>query len=287
MAWLWHKAVWIAVASVLLAAACVLALRYWVLPNVGDYRERVAQSVSEAAGQRVVHDEPTRQRTANAQDFLHDLGRLQRAERAGQRARAEDRDEQQRPYQRVDRTARHQQQSRDMIEQAAGREIVRRRQPDRKGDDHRYDGAECRDMQRFDQRIVHALRIMRKSDRPHAAQQIGHLLRRIEQEFVKLNNVTIYLFPYPIEKKFPGTTELAKAIWCSPDRGKAWDEWMLKGVKPTAKGTCATPIEDLDRIGSKLGIGVTPTVVFADGAPVNGMVSAADMDRLMNQTPGK
>ena len=46
-------------------------------------------------------------------------------------------------------------------------------------------------------------------------------------------------------------------------------------------------IEDLDRIGSKLGIGVTPTVVFADGAPVNGMVSAADMDRLMNQTPGK
>lgn len=53
MAWLWHKAVWIAVASVLLAAACVLALRYWVLPNVGDYRERVAQSVSEAAGQRV------------------------------------------------------------------------------------------------------------------------------------------------------------------------------------------------------------------------------------------
>lgn len=111
--------------------------------------------------------------------------------------------------------------------------------------------------------------------------------RRIEQEFAKLNNVTIYLFPYPIEKKFPGTTELAKAIWCSPDRGKAWDDWMLKGMKPTAKGTCPTPIEDIDRIGTKLGIGVTPTVVFADGAPMNGMVSAADMNRLMNQTPGK
>ncbi len=51
--WLWHKAVWIAVASVLLAAASVLTLRYWVLPHVGDYRERLAQSVSEAAGQRV------------------------------------------------------------------------------------------------------------------------------------------------------------------------------------------------------------------------------------------
>jgi len=109
--------------------------------------------------------------------------------------------------------------------------------------------------------------------------------RRIEQEFAKLNNVTIYLFPYPIERRFPGTTELSKAIWCSPDRGKAWDEWMLKGVRPATKGTCQTPIEDIDRAGNKLGIGITPTVIFADGAPMNGMVSAADMDRLMNQTP--
>ncbi len=109
--------------------------------------------------------------------------------------------------------------------------------------------------------------------------------RRIEQEFTKLNNVTIYLFLYPIEKRFPGTTELSKAIWCSPDRAKAWDEWMLKGVRPTVKGNCVTPVDDLDKIGNKLGIGITPTVIFADGAPMNGMVSAADMDRLMNQTP--
>ncbi len=111
--------------------------------------------------------------------------------------------------------------------------------------------------------------------------------RRIEQEFAKLNNVTLYLFPYPIEKRFPGSTELSKAIWCAPDRGKAWDEWMLKGKRPEAKGTCPTPIEDIDRIGNKLGIGITPTVIFADGAPMNGMVSAADMDRLMNQTPAQ
>ena len=109
--------------------------------------------------------------------------------------------------------------------------------------------------------------------------------RRIEQEFAKLTNVTIYLFPYPIEKRFPGTTELSKAIWCSPDRGKAWDEWMLKGVKPTIKGTCPTPIEDIDKIGSKLSIEVTPTVIFPDGAPMNGMVSAADINRLLNSTP--
>ena len=109
--------------------------------------------------------------------------------------------------------------------------------------------------------------------------------RRIEQEFAKLTNVTIYVFPYPIEKKFPGTTELSKAIWCAPDRAKAWDEWMQKGTRPTNKATCATPVDELDKIGNKLGISVTPTVIFADGAPMSGMVSAPDMDRLMNQTP--
>ena len=109
--------------------------------------------------------------------------------------------------------------------------------------------------------------------------------RRLEQELRKLNNATIYLFLYPIEGKFPGTTELAKSIWCSPDKAKAWDEWMLKGVKPTAKGTCVTPVPDLDKIGAKLGIEVTPTLVFADGAPmVGGAATAADIDRLMNQT---
>lgn len=53
VAWLWHKAVWIAVACVMLAAVAVLTLRYAVLPNVNEYRLRVAESVSKAAGQKV------------------------------------------------------------------------------------------------------------------------------------------------------------------------------------------------------------------------------------------
>lgn len=52
-AWLWHKLAWIALASVLVPAATVLVLRYWVLPNIESYRETIAQSVSKAVGQRV------------------------------------------------------------------------------------------------------------------------------------------------------------------------------------------------------------------------------------------
>ncbi len=52
-AWVWHKLVWIVLALVLIAAASVLALRYWVLPNIERYRGTIAQSVSKAVGQHV------------------------------------------------------------------------------------------------------------------------------------------------------------------------------------------------------------------------------------------
>lgn len=108
--------------------------------------------------------------------------------------------------------------------------------------------------------------------------------KRLEQELAKLNNVSIYLWPYPLEQKFPGTTELAKSIWCSPDRVKAWDEWMLQGKRPSSPSNCANPVADIDKAGARLGITVTPTLIFVDGAPINGMLPAKDIDRLMNQS---
>jgi thiol:disulfide interchange protein DsbC len=109
--------------------------------------------------------------------------------------------------------------------------------------------------------------------------------KRLEQELASLNNVSIYVFLYPVESKFPGSTELSKSIWCAPDRAKAWDEWMLKGQRPANKGGCANPVDQIEKIGTKLGIMNTPTMVFADGAPLPGMTRAADIDRLLTQTP--
>ena len=109
--------------------------------------------------------------------------------------------------------------------------------------------------------------------------------RKLEQELVKLNNVSIYLWTFPVEHKFPGSTALSKSIWCSADKGKAWDEWMLQGKRPSARPDCANPVADIEKVGSKLGINVTPTLIFSDGAPVKGMLPAADLDRLLTQTP--
>ena len=111
--------------------------------------------------------------------------------------------------------------------------------------------------------------------------------RQLEQELLRMSNITVYIMLYPIEAKFKGTTELARQIWCSADRGKAWDEWMQKRVKPTVKPACKDPIAQIEKIGNKLNINNTPTIIFADGGIVPGTVPAAQLEKLLNDTPPK
>lgn len=51
--WLYRIAILALFLAVLAFAAAVLALRYWILPDIGQYREDIAVSISRAAGQRV------------------------------------------------------------------------------------------------------------------------------------------------------------------------------------------------------------------------------------------
>ncbi|MGH8617972.1 MAG: DsbC family protein [Burkholderiales bacterium] len=110
----------------------------------------------------------------------------------------------------------------------------------------------------------------------------------LEKELEKVNNVSIYIFLSPNEGKFPGATTMANSIWCSSDRQKTYDDWMLKGVTPTASSTsCKTPVADIDKISGKLGVSVSPTLFFADGARIAGAIRAPDIDRYLDQTPAK
>ena len=51
--WLHRFLVSALILTALTFAGVVLGLRYWVLPNIADYREHIATSISHAAGQRV------------------------------------------------------------------------------------------------------------------------------------------------------------------------------------------------------------------------------------------
>ena len=94
--------------------------------------------------------------------------------------------------------------------------------------------------------------------------------KKFEQELARINDVTVYLFLYPVLG--PDSLEKSKSVWCSKDRVKAWDDWMFKGIAPTAARTCDTPIDKILAFGRQKGITGTPTMFFADGMRVPGAI---------------
>src|SRR5581483_11624476 len=106
--------------------------------------------------------------------------------------------------------------------------------------------------------------------------------KRVEGDLAKVDNVTLYMFLYPIESLHPNATEIAKKIWCSPDRVKAWDDYMQKKIAPTADANCPNnPVDKIVEYGRKKGINGTPTLIFASGERVPGAISSAQIEKLL------
>jgi thiol:disulfide interchange protein DsbC len=107
--------------------------------------------------------------------------------------------------------------------------------------------------------------------------------RKLEKDIEKITNVTIYIFLFPIEQLHPKAPEMSRAIWCAPDRVKAWDEYLLKGVVPKSP-KCDNPVEKLVAYGQSKKINGTPTIFFADGKRVPGAIPAERFEELLNKT---
>ena len=107
--------------------------------------------------------------------------------------------------------------------------------------------------------------------------------KKLEQQtLTKIDNVTLYIFLYPIAQLHPGATEKSKQIWCSRDRAKAWTDVMLKEIQPTAAATCDNPIDTLQKFAGEYGIKATPTLIFADGRRVAGALAAPEVEKLLD-----
>lgn len=111
--------------------------------------------------------------------------------------------------------------------------------------------------------------------------------KKLEEELRGITNVTVYTFLYPVEGLHPGSTDKAKAIWCAPDRLKAWEDWMLLGSLPKTPASCETPIPSIVSLGQKLGITGTPTLIFADGRRVPGAIPPAHIEKILDSTQSK
>lgn len=105
--------------------------------------------------------------------------------------------------------------------------------------------------------------------------------RQLELDLAKVDNVTIYVFLYPIEQLHRGATEKSSKIWCAEDRNKAWQEAVLKGLVPDNPGKCETPLQKLANFGRRMRITGTPTLFFGNGERVSGAIPVARIEQLL------
>ena len=97
--------------------------------------------------------------------------------------------------------------------------------------------------------------------------------KKAEAELAKLDNATVYLFPFPIQSLHPNAVARSTAIWCARDRAQAWRE-ALAGGKVKGKGECENPIAANMALADRLGINGTPTLIARDGRMLPGATSA-------------
>ncbi|WP_414691166.1 DsbC family protein [Noviherbaspirillum sp.] len=101
--------------------------------------------------------------------------------------------------------------------------------------------------------------------------------KRFRQTLSQMDNLTVYTFMYNILAE--DSAVKSRNIWCSADRAKAWDDWMLKGkAADAAPANCTAPNEKILALGQKLKITGTPTVFFTDGTRVPGAIDRAALE---------
>lgn len=96
--------------------------------------------------------------------------------------------------------------------------------------------------------------------------------KRLEREFEKMTDVTIYNFMMPIPSLHPAAQAKSERIWCSSDRTAAWTGWMRQGVVPPEVAPCPNPVAETMELGNQYGFNGTPTLVFPNGKIVAGFI---------------
>ena len=106
--------------------------------------------------------------------------------------------------------------------------------------------------------------------------------KQLQKELTKVNDVTVYTFLMPILSQ--DSVEKSRAIWCAKDRGKAWDDVMLRGATPPGEAKCETPLEKNLALAQRFRINGTPAIFLADGRMLGGYVPADELEKAMNST---
>ncbi|MDZ4254237.1 MAG: DsbC family protein [Sulfuritalea sp.] len=110
--------------------------------------------------------------------------------------------------------------------------------------------------------------------------------KKLAKELQTLKDVTVYTFLLPVLGD--DSYVKSKAIWCAPDKAKAWVDWMTAGKQPpAAPAKCNTAgLDKSAQLGGKLRINGTPAIFFASGERVGGYIPAAEIEKRFSPTGG-
>ncbi len=103
--------------------------------------------------------------------------------------------------------------------------------------------------------------------------------KKLAKDILTVKDVTVYTFLYPVLGD--DSYEKSKAIWCAPDKAKAWTDWMTAGkALPAIPAKCdTTGLDKSAQLGRKLRINGTPAIFFAGGERVGGYIPAAEIEK--------
>jgi len=101
--------------------------------------------------------------------------------------------------------------------------------------------------------------------------------KRFERDLQNVDNVTVYLFLYPILS--PDSAEKSRNIWCAKDKTAAWQDYMIKDKTPAAASCDTSALQRNLAFGKKHKITGTPTLIFADGIRVPGAIGAQEVEK--------
>ena len=100
-----------------------------------------------------------------------------------------------------------------------------------------------------------------------------------KRDLSKVDNVTVYLFLYPILGA--DSADKSRNVWCAKDPASAWTQLMSRDQAP-ANAQCNTAaIERNIELGRKYKITGTPTLIAQDGTRVPGAINTAQIEKLL------
>ncbi len=105
--------------------------------------------------------------------------------------------------------------------------------------------------------------------------------KRFERDLQNVDNVTVYLFLYPILS--PDSAEKSRNIWCAQDKAATWQDYMVREKTPPAASCDTSALQRNLAFGRKHKITGTPTLIFSNGARVPGAIGAQEVEKRLTE----